>query len=657
MSDTKSIEKYDKKFFGHPMGLFVLFFTEMWERFSYYGMRAILVLYMASTFEDGGLGWTKLSALELYGWYTMLVYVMSIPGGILADKYIGQKKSVLVGGLILCAGHGILAIDAIWAFFTGLFLIVLGVGALKPNISTMVGQLYKQGDIRRDKGFTLFYIGINIGAFLSSLIVGYVGENIGWHYGFGLAGIGMLLGQAIYMWGQKFLVGIGEKVEDNSDDVSVGQLFGNLLKSKLQLAITLGIIAFSVYFGLAHNIGYGLLFIFISLVTGMMMMVYKDLNSKVDKDRFVVLLLSFLIVIVFWGAFEQAGGLLNIYADEKINRTIFGWEMPASWFQSFNALFIILFGTIVAAFWAKRKLKGKESSTLLKMGLGIIIMGTGFLLMAAASKEASKEAYGTASLWWLVGAYFLHTIGELFASPTALSFITKLAPIKYASLMMGVYFAATGLGNKVAGVIGEASQSEPISIDLIADKSAVDPFLKSDTIIAKDMGFAIKSNLFLTENGFEATDMKNGNDVLPLFDYSVSVSKEDSVGKTNEEITHLIAERKAEKRNEIVKVLKENNATKEKPYHATFRFSKDFEAKKIKANKGDGKNYSGTFIIEEVQSQKEFNIFVFIFGLTLVFGLLVILLLKKLKSLTHGAEDNEGEVNLTEGFEVADDNL
>jgi POT family proton-dependent oligopeptide transporter len=653
------------------MGLFVLFFAEMWERFSYYGMRAILVLYMASSFEDGGLGWTKVSALELYGWYTMLVYVMSIPGGILADKFIGQKKSVLVGGLILCAGHGILAIDAPWAFFTGLFLIVVGVGALKPNISTMVGQLYKPGDVRRDKGFTIFYVGINIGAFLSSLIVGYVGQNIGWHYGFGLAGIGMLLGQAFFMWGGKYLVGVGEKPESKKDDVGIGQLFGNLLKSKLQLAVTVAIITFSIYFALTQSLGYGILFTFIALVAGMMMMVYKDLSSKIDKDRFVVLLLSFLIVIVFWGAFEQAGGLLNIYADEKINRVIFGWEMPASWFQSVNALFIILFGTIVAGFWAKRQLKGKEASTLLKMGLGIIIMGAGFLLMVAASDEASQEAYGKASLWWLVGAYFLHTIGELFASPTALSFITKLAPIKYASLMMGVYFAATGLGNKVAGAIGEASQTPPTAIEYTGEQSSTISFLEDktnlkgeitysrDTLISKDKDFLIKSDLYLADNGsdFVITGLTNKLDANGLFDYSASISKEDSVGKTNAEITKEIEALKAESKMEIVTLLKAKNATKENPCHGTLRFSKGHEAKKVKANKGDGKNYSGKFLIEEVQNEKEFNIFLFIFGLTLVFGLLVILLLKKLKGLTHGAEDNPGSANEeTEGFELADNN-
>lgn len=669
MTDNNSIEKYDKKFFGHPMGLFVLFFAEMWERFSYYGMRAILVLYMASSFEDGGLGWTNASALQLYGWYTMLVYVMSIPGGILADKFIGQKRSVFVGGLVLCAGHGIMAIDAPWAFFTGLLLIVLGVGALKPNISTMVGQLYKQGDVRRDKGFTIFYIGINIGAFLSSLIVGYVGENIGWHYGFGLAGIGMLLGQIVFMWGQKFLVGVGEKVEPDPEDVSLGKLFGNLLKSRLQLIFTILLICGSAYVGISKSIGYGLLFVFIALVTGMMMMVYKDLKTKVDRDRFVVLLLSFLIVIVFWGAFEQAGGLLNIYADEKIDRVIFGWEMPASWFQSLNALFIILFGTIVAAFWAKRQLKGKESSTLLKMGLGIIIMGAGFLLMAAASDEASEEAYGKASLWWLVGAYFLHTIGELFASPTALSFITKLAPVKYASLMMGVYFAATGLGNKVAGAIGEASQTEPVSIELIASKEEIKPYLENitnskneveaskDTLIEKDMNIAIKTNIYLNNDKLVMNHMESGESVLPYFEYSASLSKKDSSEKNNQELSKLLTKKRNEEKERVVNLLKKEEVNKNNPYHATLRFKKDIEAKKIKKNMGDGKNYSGSLIIEEVQSEKEFNIFIFIFILTFVFGVLVILLLKKLKALTHGAEDNnDNSEELTEGFELADEN-
>ncbi|PCJ67815.1 MAG: MFS transporter [Bacteroidetes bacterium] len=399
----------EKEMFGHPIGLFVLFFTEMWERFSYYGMRAILVLYLVSqsTGDNPGLGWSNGEALALYGWYTMMVYVMSIPGGIIADKLLGQRKSVLLGCILLVAGHGILAVEEMWAFYTGLVLIVLGVGMLKPNISTMVGGLYKQGDIRRDKGFTIFYIGINLGAFLSSLIVGYVGEVHGWHYGFGLAGIGMLLGLGVYMYGQRYLQHVGG--------------FIGTSKSKAEREAA-----------------------------------SKPL-TKVEKDRISVLLISFLLVVVFWGAFEQAGGLMNIYTLEKTNRMFMGFEIPASVFQSINAMFIIFFGTSIALFWANRKLKGKVSSSLFKMIIGLIIMGAGFFFMTGAT--AQFEATGSSAMYWLVLAYLFHTIGELCLSPVALSFITKLAPLKYASIMMGLYFAVTGFGSKLAGLLGEWSES------------------------------------------------------------------------------------------------------------------------------------------------------------------------------------------------------
>ncbi|MEH0156607.1 peptide MFS transporter [Limibacter armeniacum] len=399
--------------FSHPKGLYILFFTEMWERFSYYGMRALLVLFVVANVADGGLGWEKADALALYGNYTMMVYLMSIPGGILADKLLGQKKAVMLGGLLLVAGHGIMAIPQEWAFFTALALIVLGVGCLKPNISTMVGGLYKEGDPNRDKGFTIFYIGINLGAALSSLIVPVVAAEYGWHYGFGLAGIGMLLGQVVYMLGQKHLVGIGDYINSST---SVDKEVAN-----------------------------------------------RPL-TKIEQDRVVVLLLSFLIVIVFWGAFEQAGGLMNLYAQSKTDRYLpmFDYTIPAGVFQSVNAIFIILFGSAVAGFWAWRLKAGKETSTLLKMAIGTMIMGAGFLFMTAAAAEVQVDASGNiigSSMIWLVLAYLFHTIGELCVSPTALSFITKLAPVKYASIMMGVYFAATGLGNKLAGVIGEHAVS------------------------------------------------------------------------------------------------------------------------------------------------------------------------------------------------------
>ena len=404
---TATLESHQKELFGHPIGLFILFFTEMWERFSYYGMRAILVLYLVAetTAANPGMGWTSGEALALYGWYTMMVYVMSVPGGYIADKFLGQRKSVTIGGVLLLIGHSILAIEHLTAFYAGLVFIVLGVGMLKPNISTMVGGLYKQGDVRRDKGFTIFYIGINVGAFLSSLIVGYVGETYGWHYGFGLAGIGMALGVTQYLLGQKYLSQVGNFLGDASETSQV-----------MDAPLT-----------------------------------------KVEKDRIVVLLISFLLVILFWGAFEQAGGVMNIYTMEKTNRMIGDWMVPASWFQSINAMFIIFFGSSVAAYWASRKLKGKTSSSLFKMIIGLIIMGTGFFFMTAAT--AQYESTGSSAMYWLVLAYLFHTIGELCLSPVALSYITKLAPVKYASIMMGVYFAMTGFGSKLAGLLGEWSQS------------------------------------------------------------------------------------------------------------------------------------------------------------------------------------------------------
>lgn len=406
MSEALQYQK-QKELFGHPVGLYILFFTEMWERFSYYGMRAILVLYLVAEAGSGnpGLGWTNGDALSLYGTYTMLVYVASIPGGWIADKFLGQKQSVLVGGILLVLGHGILSVEEMWAFYTGLGLIIAGVGMLKPNISTMVGGLYKAGDIRRDKGFTIFYIGINIGAFLSSLIVGYVGEVYGWHYGFGLAAIGMALGLIQYLVGQKHLKYVGNNTNKSIDPEEKAAM--------------------------------------------------KRPLNKIERDRMIVLFISFILVIVFWGAFEQAGGLMNIYASEKTDRLLLGWTVPASWFQSLNAMFIIILGTAVAAYWAKRKLKGKISTSLFKMCLGLIIMGMGFFFMTAAAAQFNSE--GSSAMYWLVLAYLFHTVGELCLSPVALSYITKLAPLKYASLMMGVYFAMTGFGNKVAGLLGESA--------------------------------------------------------------------------------------------------------------------------------------------------------------------------------------------------------
>ncbi|MBO6933580.1 MAG: peptide MFS transporter [Deltaproteobacteria bacterium] len=403
MADTTTPRR---EFLGHPIGLYILFFTELWERFSYYGMRALLVLYLVAETREGplgGLGWEQEDALALYGWYTMLVYVMSIPGGLVADKLLGRKRTVMVGGLTLCAGHLVLALPGITPFYTGLGLIVLGVGMLKPNISSMVGDLYKPGDKRRDKGFNIFYMGINIGAFGAGIIVGTVGEKFGWHYGFGLAGIGMLLGQAVYVLGRGHLKGIGEL--SSGTDATPEQME-------------------------AAN---------------------RPL-TKVERDRVGVMFLSFFLVIIFWGAFEQGGGLMNLFAAEHTDLMLGSFEVPATSFQSLNPLYIILFAVPVANFWVAWG-RRREDSSLFKMAIGTMIMGWGFLFMLAASMQV--DAGEKAWMGWLVLAYLFHTLGELCASPVALSFVTKLAPVKYAALMMGAYFAATGLGNKVAGLVGE----------------------------------------------------------------------------------------------------------------------------------------------------------------------------------------------------------
>jgi len=591
-----------KELFGHPIGLYVLFFTEMWERFSYYGMRGLLTIYIArsasSVINEGpGLGWNTGDALWIYGWYTMLVYVMSIPGGIIADKWLGQKKTVLIGGLLLCAGHGTLAIPSETAFFTGLALIILGVGCLKPNISTMVGGLYPKGDTRRDKGFTIFYIGINIGAFLASISVGLVAYYYGWHAGFGLAGIGMLLGQIVYMAGLKHLKHVGNYI-GKSEDPEV------IAASKRPL-------------------------------------------SKIEKDRVIVLILSFLIIIVFWSAFEQAGGLMNLYTDVKVDRFIGDWEVPAAVFQSLNAGYIIILGMVVAGFWVWWKKRGKESSSLFKMALGTIIMGLGFVFMMFASKEAAAEPFGKAAMIWVILAYLLHTIGELCASPVSLSFITKLAPLKYASIMMGLYFAATGFGNKLAGSIGEASQLEKHKGELVASVETMNELTGkvdysyvmegeeieiNDYPINQDLNIEFKTKVYLDQAG--TVQFERYSDAANL----TSIMNFD--GENTEAI-------KAE--------LKEYEATKENPLHAKLLFEKDEEAIKVTENRGDGEQYGVSFVMDETQNKQEYKIFMWIVVYTVAFGLLLIMFLKKLKKLTHGAEDEEGTAHEeTEGFELAD---
>jgi len=625
---------HKRELFGHPTGLYILFFTELWERFSYYGMRAILTLYMLAkvSSENPGLGWEEGKALATYGWYTMLVYVVSIPGGIIADKILGQKKSVMIGGWLLVAGHGVLSIEQDWAFLTGLGLIVLGVGMLKPNISTMVGGLYKEGDPRRDKGFSIFYIGINVGAAIAAILVGLVAKEYGWHYGFGLAAIGMVLGQLVYVFGQKYLEHVGNppgKSNTEQNSVSIAEIFSQMLSTKKTLAVLIILLAISVLapiqFMETEVIAYIAFFIFLSVVVGFMMTVYQDLTGKVEKDRFIVLLLSFLIVIVFWGAFEQAGGLLNIYAEQKTNRFLpaFDYTVPAAFFQSLNPSYIIIFGIPVALFWSWMKNKGKEASSIFKMAVGVIIMGLGFVFMVFATME--YENNGEAALYWLVFAYLLHTIGELSASPVALSFITKLAPLRYGALMMGLYFAATGLGNKVAGVIGEASQAERIEIELTVPTESIQSYVEnSDEVFKENKNFTLKTELYIEDDQLNFIEPNTNTKINSVFNYATS---SDTPEKT-------IRER-----------IEEYNPTKEAPLITYLKFDYKEGA------------YKGRIDVDQFQTDLEFKTFSGIVIFTVAFGILVILLLKPLKRLTHGAEEKEIEGLETEGFELADEDV
>ncbi len=387
----------------HPKGLAILFFTEMWERFSFYGMRVLLVLFLVSE-TNGGFGWNEGDALTLLGLYMMAGYMMGIPGGMLADKFLGQKKAVMIGGSLLCAGHLLMAVPAVWSFYVALVLIILGVGLLKPNVSTMVGSLYKQGDPLRDEGFTIFYMGINLGAFLATLLVSYVGERIGWHYGFSLAGFGMLLGQAVFVYGRKYLTQVG-----NLEVRSVEQQ-----------------------------------------QTGV-----KTPMSYQEKDRMKVLVLILAVVGMYVVAFEQAGGLLTLYANNYTDRMVFGFEIPAGMFQSLNSGFILIFGAVVAGYWVRRGKRGGAASSIFKIGVGALIVGLGYLFMIGASLQRTGSADGKSALFWLVAAYLFHTIGELCLSPVSLSFVTKIAPKRMAGAIMGVYWAVYGFSNFLAALVGK----------------------------------------------------------------------------------------------------------------------------------------------------------------------------------------------------------
>jgi proton-dependent oligopeptide transporter, POT family len=437
--------------FGHPRGLAVLFCTEMWERFSYYGMRALLVLFMVDRVEHGGLGFSDQTATAIYGLYTAAGYLVSLPGGWIADKLWGAQRSVFVGGFVIMCGHFVLAVPSVAGFFLGLLLVVLGTGLLKPNASAVVGDLYAPGDARRDSGFTLFYMGINVGAFLGPLLCGWLAQ-LDWHYGFAAAGVGMLAGLVQFRWMRGWLGTAG-----NAPLVAPTAK----LRFRAWVTIAAAIGAVLLLFGLALRgaveldaltLAWGT----VSVITAVALVYFGALLavgklSAEERRRVVVILILVFASAIFWAGYEQAGSALNLFAQRHTVRDFAGFEIPATWFQSLNPVFIILLAPAYSALWVRLARRHLEPATPAKFGVGLMILGAGFAVMVgAATLVAGGNQAGPS---WLVATYLLHTMGEMALSPVGLSAMTKLAPRRWAGQMMGMWFMCMGLGNVGAGLI------------------------------------------------------------------------------------------------------------------------------------------------------------------------------------------------------------
>ena len=414
---------------GHPKGLYLLFFTEMWERFSYYGMRAILILYLTKKFIEGGLGMDEKYAMLLYGYFTGFVYFTPLIGGWLADRYLGKRLAVMIGGVTMMLGQFTLfGLNSTTGLYIGLLLLIIGNGFFKPNISTLVGGLYKDGDSRRDAAFTIFYMGINLGAMIAPLVIGVVTDNMfattnedgsisyGYRYGFLVSGIGMLLGQVIFnLFGTKYLGDLGTKPVGAVSDSSTSEKVQSINPETREV-----------------------------------------LNEKQERERISVIFILLIFAVFFWAGFEQAGSSLSLYTDKFIDRSIGSFEIPTSWFQSVNPLFIVTLAPLFTLFWASPI--GRRLTTPVKMGVGMIILGAGFLFMIGAVAERSangdvNDVNNKAALMWLIMTYLLHTIGELCISPVGLSVVTKLSPPKLASVLMAVWMLSSSFANFLGGFI------------------------------------------------------------------------------------------------------------------------------------------------------------------------------------------------------------
>ena len=444
-------------FFGHPRGLSTLFFTEMWERFSYYGMRALLILFMTAPAAVGGLGYDATSAGSVYGLYTFGVYALALPGGWIADRLIGQRRAVLYGGILIALGHYCLAIPAIPTFYAGLLLIVFGTGLLKPNISAIVGDLYAENGARRDAGFSIFYMGINLGAFFGPLLCSWLGEPregvtwVNWHYGFAAAGVGMTFALVQYVAGQPYLRGAGELKEDSAQPERIAAAWSQFyigLGVLLALCAAGWVLSTAGTFTLANfaaSVFYVVAALFVAYFAFVIFVVARD---HVERQRLTVCFLLCLGAAMFWSGFEQAGSALSLFTRDLTDRTIFGTEITAGALQSVNPILIILLAPIVGMTWVK--LGDRNPSMAVKFGFGLALLAVGFLVMAWASMSLAD---GKVGMQWLVATYFFHTVGELCLSPVGLSSMTKLAPGRLVGQMMGAWFMGAAIGNLVAGLV------------------------------------------------------------------------------------------------------------------------------------------------------------------------------------------------------------
>ncbi|MEV0528210.1 oligopeptide:H+ symporter [Streptomyces sp. NPDC050439] len=462
--DSAGTPGSEKTFFGHPRGLATLFMTEMWERFSYYGMRALLVLYLVSGGADaatgsqgGGLAYTAATATAIYSVYVAMVYLMAMPGGWIGDRVWGARKTVAIASIVIVAGHLCLALPSSAMFFVGLALVAVGSGLLKANISTMVGQLYSDPkDLRRDGGFTIFYMGINLGGFAAPLVIGILGEKVNWHLGFGLAAVGMALGAIQFMIGSRHLSAESSKVPN---PLSAEEKRGVIVKTLAAVAVIAAfylLVAFTDVYRLTLN--WALLPI---TVAGLLIPIAVLLKIKRDRDlnaeeqtKMTAFIWFFVAAAIFWMIFDQGASTLSLFGDSHTSRDIFGWEMPNTLFQALNPGFIMLLAPVFAAFWIALARRNREPSTIVKFSFALVMTGASFFVFLVPMGMATGDTKVT--MWWLVLIFLMHTVAELCLSPVGLSLTTKMAPAKYASQMMGVFFLAVTAGDSVTGMLAIA---------------------------------------------------------------------------------------------------------------------------------------------------------------------------------------------------------